>query len=190
MSDYTLETRTLHNLGRVKVVAKRILDISPDMSYLGEFSDFRQPASKDQKLVHRQSGYVMGEDGLWRDRRGRIVGNNPDDPRYPSGYDHDRYRREYEYTFHDNEHEKIAYALQDSKRMEDYERQEWSMLGIAVSVYYDGAEIGSSSVWGVESDSGEHYLCYCEREQSREAMYEARKWLDRNTRTPATVAAA
>ncbi len=52
----------------------------------------------------------------------------------------------------------IRYALEDWKRWEKYDNNDWSMMGCVVTIYKDNVEIAESSLWGIESDGGEDHL--------------------------------
>jgi hypothetical protein len=164
----TLQTRALHTIGRCAIKVSRIADYDADLSHLGEYCNYRQPKTADEKLIHRASDSVLGNDGIWRDKLGRIV----EQPCIGGRHD-----REYQFIFCSNGHDKIKYALQDARRLEDYEQGEWSMIGVKSSVYWNGVEIGSDSLWGIESDSGEDYFLQTERECAREAIRQAQDWL-------------
>ena len=68
----------------------------------------------------------------------------------------------------------IAYARRDKKRLEDYRRGVWDMIGIkAVATIHIPIEDNSSKIqtidsgglWGVESDSEDVYIKEIEKEQ-------------------------
>src|SRR5687767_2205356 len=132
-----IERRTVRELGRVKIEVQHVLDDDGCYDWLGEFCDYDRkhtPQTKEQKLVHRESRTVLGHDGIWRDSHGRIA---------PIPCDKDfSWRREYQYTFHNNGHEKIAYALVDSKRLDGLAAGDWCFLGIRAVVTFSGTEIG------------------------------------------------
>ena len=160
-------------MGRNTVSTCERIDETPDFSWLGEYTDKRRyPETKDQKLVDRLSGAVLDHTGFWRDERGRIV----------EELSHEPHGREYQYTWHNNGHERIAYALQDHRRLEDYNRGGWCFLGLVATVSFDGAEIGRGSLWGIESDSKPDFIATTEREIAHEALEQAREWLTRNVK--------
>ena len=170
MSRDTIETRTLKTCGRVQVTIEHVNDYDADTSWLGEFSAYQEPRNKEQKLVHLASGLVLDHHGIWRDERGRIA------PK-PEEY---RHSHEWQYTFHNNGHDEIKYALQDSKRLEDINNGNIGFIGIVATVTLDGAEIGHDALWGIESDSGDAYIESTERECAFEALREAKEWRSRN----------
>ena len=163
---HTLETKKVHQIGRVSVVVKHILDTDADYSDLGEFCGYQEPSNAEEKLVHISTGSVLDHKGIWRDERGRIVAA-------PESYP---YSREWEYTFHNNGHEKIKYALQDSKRIQDLNNGYWNYFGIVAEVHLNGVEIGDASCWGFASDDTD-YIKHEERNIAREALTSARTWL-------------
>lgn len=67
------------------------------------------------------------------------------------------------------------YGRIDYKRMEAYTQGHWCMVGVVVKVYRAGIELGSASVWGIESDSEERYFTDTAVELAEEAVEEARK---------------
>ena len=54
------------------------------------------------------------------------------------------------------------------ERKEAWERGEWSMVGIIVTAHAGDQEIGSASLWGIESDSGDDYFNEIEQELKAE----------------------
>lgn len=158
------------SVGAVTLEITHEADYDGDASWIGQFSEYRAPANVNEKLVHRATGSVLDHHGIWRDERGRIVST----PEWRG-----RGAREYEFTFHDNGHDALMYAIQDWRRMEGRERGDWCFLGIVASVTVDGAVIATSSLWGMESDDRSGYLESTGREQAREALREARAWLGR-----------
>lgn len=161
-----IERKTLKEIGRVKIELQRVYDSSPDISWLGTFCDYdnkHTPRTNQQKLVHRNSGLVLDHHGIWRDKHGRIAAEP----------EHREYAREYQYTFHDNGHDTLAYALADNKRLEQLERGDWCFIAIRAVVTFNGVEIGTASVWGIESDSDESYFEETERDIAKEALFDA-----------------
>ncbi len=167
---FTLDKLYERNIGNIRLVVKSTYDESPDHSFIGEFSNYRFPQNKDEKLVHRASQSVLSDDGVWRNELGQIQ----------AVPETNSYNRDYEYTFHNNGHEKIKYALQDHKRLEALARGDWSYLGITADVSLDGAQVGSGSLYGIESDGGDSYITEIVREVSSEALAEAKEWKARN----------
>ena len=171
----TLEVKQLHSVGRVTLTVQREIDTDPDTSWLGQFCNYREPMNENQKLVHLRSGLVLDHHGIWRDNLGRIQAA-PEE--YQSG-------RDYQYTFHDNGHDKIKYAVQDSQRLEQINMGNIGFYGIVATVSLDGVEIGHASCWGFESDSDEDYLESEERNFAHEALREAKAWRIKNLRKEA-----
>ena len=167
---YVLDKLYERNVGNILLVVKSTYDESPDHSDLGEFSNYRFPQNKNEKLVHRATQSVLSDDGVWRNELGQIQ-TEPE----PNSY-----AREYGYTFHNNGHERIKYALQDARRMEALARNDWSYLGVIAEVSLDGAQVGSGSLYGIESDGGDSYINEIVREVSTEALTEAKAWKARN----------
>lgn len=165
----TCDILTDRQIGRVHIIIKTVYDEDgySSLDWLGQFSNYREPQTENQKLVHRSTGRVLDHTGIWRDSRGRIV-ETPEE---------NRYANEMQNTWHNNGHEKIKYALQDSKRLEDFENGYWSMLGTVATVYVNGKELGRASVWGTESDSDESHFMELGRECLHEALAEAKTFI-------------
>ena len=155
------------NIGRIRMTVRREYDEDPFFDHLCKGCDYREPKTKDEKLVHK-SGVVLDHKGIWRNELGRLVTA----PEVRGG-------RTYEFTFHNNGHEKIKYALEDRRRMDELNRGKWSYLGVVASVSLDGAEIGTASMWGVESDDLEG-MDEVVRDQAHEAIASAKDWMRRN----------
>lgn len=64
-------------------------------------------------------------------------------------------------------------ARSDFERMQAWSDDEWHWCGIVVTAYRNGIELGSASLWGIESDSGE-YLVDVANELMGEAIDDAR----------------
>lgn len=168
---HTLETKTIRSIGNVQIIIEKIADYDGDYSYLGEYCYFKQP-SKNQQLVHRYSGKILDSSGLWRNAKGQIQSepetNSP--------------RMEYDFTFHDNGYDRLLYALQDSRRMDALNNGDWMFIGVKATVTLNGREIGSDSLWGIESDSDESYFAEAERDCIACAVADARLWLSSTCR--------
>lgn len=67
-------------------------------------------------------------------------------------------------------------ARADFERLRAWCNDEWHWCGVVVTAYRNGIELGSASLWGIESDSGE-YLEQVARELCEEAMEQAREAL-------------
>jgi hypothetical protein len=69
------------------------------------------------------------------------------------------------------------YAMQDFKRAEAYNRQQWCFVGCLVKAYFQNLEVGASSCWGYESDMTDADTKTIEQEHLNEAKHEALKTL-------------
>ena len=74
--------------------------------------------------------------------------------------------------------DQAQYKAQDRERLKAYHRGDWYMLGVCCDIaiktdtnWVTPTVIGRSSVWGVESDSGD-YLKELAEEQIAEAMHD------------------
>ena len=172
----TIDTLIERVSGRVELTVRTVEDADPDLSWLGEYSDYREPKTENQKLYHRGSGLVLDHHGIWRNRHGWIEAA-------PEG---ERYGRDYGYIWCDNGHVELKYAIQDAKRLEDY-GYNWYCVGIVATVRLAGAEIGYAACFGFESDSGEEYLMEEARNIAHEALAEAKTWRMKTALTKAGV---
>ena len=77
---------------------------------------------------------------------------------------------EHGYSKHEAAMAEKSYYMQDLKRLLALYRGDWCYIGIVVTVEHEGIELGSASIWGVESDSD--YSDYIEDLKS-EALAEA-----------------
>ena len=69
------------------------------------------------------------------------------------------------------------YGQQEYKRMMEYERGYWSMIGVVAEIYLKDKNYPvarSYGLWGVEDDGGKEYLKEIEEEQIEDAEAELR----------------
>ena len=157
-------------VGSVKLRVTLEIDYYPDASWLGTFSEYREPENEDEKLVYLKDMVVLDHHGIWRDEYGRIVPT-------PEPYE---YSRDYQYTFHNNGHDKIAYAIQDAKRLRDLNNGRWAFLVCVATVTMDGRQIGNWALGGLEDDCDKASLDSEMRVVAREAVADAKAWRSRN----------
>ena len=69
------------------------------------------------------------------------------------------------------------HAALDYARLLAYYQDEWSMVGIAVTASREGVALGSGSLWGIESDSGDGFFRETAEEIASEAVAEAKATL-------------
>lgn len=69
-------------------------------------------------------------------------------------------------------------ALADFYRLRDWCNDEWCYVGVVVTASREGLELGSASLWGIESDAGD-YLTEIANELIDEAMEEAKATISR-----------
>lgn len=63
-------------------------------------------------------------------------------------------------------------ALENYKRALDYGNG-WSCVGVVVHVHKAGVKLATTSLWGIESDSGQDYLTGCANDLAHDALSEA-----------------
>lgn len=66
------------------------------------------------------------------------------------------------------------YEEENKKRIEDWKRGRWWYIGVIAEVHACGIELGSSSIWCVESDCGGEHMQELTREHINEALGYAR----------------
>lgn len=80
--------------------------------------------------------------------------------------------------------EEIAeYQKQDNERLEAYDRGDWCLIGVCVSIRKQtssnwangGLEVGRASVWGIESDCDKEYFAEIEMDMIAEAFEEVNR---------------
>lgn len=68
-------------------------------------------------------------------------------------------------------------ARADYERLRRYCAGDWCYVGVVVTASRDGVELGSASLWGLESDCDEDHLADCACELAEEALDEAKERL-------------
>jgi hypothetical protein len=139
-----------------KITIRRILDVCPDFSCTGEYVD---------DLI----------DGVIIVEKGEFLEKLPEEYEPPSRSNTHIGFQPYAGGEEVGTEEYYKYGMQDYKRMEAYDRDEWFYMGIKVEaeISYEINEQGqrrletlaSMGLWGVESDSDEEYLKSVEEEE-------------------------
>ena len=158
-----------------------IFDQDADLSFMGEYSDSWSEGAIDRK---EKGDADRGELQYW------IPGPNHY-PHNPKNWDHVKkaVKAKVIKEFGSLGEADHAYMMRDYERMEAFNRGDWHMMGIAVTVIkgefdikdivvtgtlqIQGAEVGSASLWGIESDSDTSYVESVEDELIDEAAAEA-----------------
>lgn len=162
-----METVRELTIGRVTVRIEREYDSDPDYSDLGKFCNFTYPG-KWEYLYDRATGDIMGYDHIWRDSRGRFV---------HSDVDRDNWSREFRYIMVPNNGDALKYHVKDGERLDAFANDQWWYIGLIATVEVDGRDIGTASLWGIESDSDRCFLDATAHELAHEAIQNARSWL-------------
>ncbi len=163
-------TKTKVSIERVKI--ERIIDESPDTSYLGKYTDELGPG-----VVVRALGefYEKLPAPMERDTDGRFWRKGA--PEVPSRGREYRGFLPYAGGAKPGTEEYYRYGMLDFKRMESLQMGDWSYIGIRAyaTVKYligDGSyrleTLSSGGAWGIESDSTESYLREIEDEELSE----------------------
>lgn len=179
----------------LSIKIERILDTDPDTSNLGEYSNTPKEGAIDRKYSQETSAAIL----LLSHAANRL--ENSDDENTSIGdaimildeareelsdkNDGDMLCHEYRYFNPSDNYlgepaEDIAkYTREDYERMEAYNRDEWSYIGIRavaqVQLQQHGTiqTVKSGALWGIESDSDESYF----REVADEQLHELRATL-------------
>jgi hypothetical protein len=156
-----------------------ICETQPDLSWIGEYTD--KPS--DWVIVREENDYLYNlEQAAKKAAYDYYVKECKKDGETPESIDnwsdgnwyYDLPERGREYRFFkpcaggekEGTEDYKTYGLQDFKRMEAYERQNWCMTGIKavakIQTSEDGKdwlcnEVSSGGLWGVESDCGADY---------------------------------
>lgn len=69
--------------------------------------------------------------------------------------------------------EHIKYMKEVYQRAHDYFMDRWGFIGVKAQVHWKSEEIGSSSMWGIETDMDDVTMCQYESELIGEALSEA-----------------
>lgn len=177
-----LDTLADHRIGKIRVKVGTDYDPDPDTSYLGEAIDYREARQWTDKYAvysYEDDAIRLPGSDIWRDRKGRIVA----EPERLDRWDSVFYHRDIEFLKLDSENykgepHKLRYLFQDADRLRAYYRNDWAYFGIIARVYANGREIGNASVWGFESDMGDSEFKAEARNIARDAIAEARQWLE------------
>jgi hypothetical protein len=151
------------------VKVRRLVDIEPDLSYLGKFTNRPKLPYYDRcaqmAVLNAQdedkANEVFEERG-WSNREYRYI----DDFAGIDGSEPNEEQRKH--------------IEQAAKRLEDYDRGEWQMLGVVAEAYREGVELGrSTGLWGIESDSDESYFAEVEQGEINDAVTDATRTLEK-----------
>jgi hypothetical protein len=75
----------------------------------------------------------------------------------------------------DEKQQTYGYWLEDWRRLEDYENQQWYVADCVATVYVHGIEVGSDAMGGIESDGDDSYHNEVVEQVLDEAIEKARK---------------
>lgn len=158
-----------------KKIRKLTLDVSvsvrwepdddPDLSYLGKYTDQHVEGAIDRKALgdatdREYQYFVSANHSVFRS----------EDWSHVSGQDKKKVIKK-----HGSLKNAVrAYAMEDYRRMEAYNRGEWAMEGCVVTARL-GSLKAESSLWGVESDAGKKYRDEIEQDQINSALAELQK---------------
>jgi len=144
---------------------EHVLDEDPDLSFLGEYS-----SSWQEGAIDREELGDMERGELRYFIPGQHVPHSPKNWSHVSAAEKAKVVKQYGSLAAADE----AYAMHDYERMERYNRGDWHMMGIVVTIL-KGAfkEVGNASLWGIESDSSAAYVEEVENDLMEEAGAEA-----------------
>ncbi len=161
------------------VTIKHILDESPDISFLGKYTDTLEPGVIVRDL---ENFYEKLPAPMERDVDGKFLGKG-------TPYDLPARGREYRgFIPYAGGEEKgtrnyYRYGMQDFKRMESLNNGSWYLIGIRAEAEIQTSEnegkdwlinrVSSAGLWGIESDSDESYF----KEVAQEELAQLEKLL-------------
>lgn len=149
----------------VEVKIKWETDENPDLSFLGEYTNEESEGTLDRA----KHGVRVGDHQCRFFRPANHWPHNPKNWNSVSGEEKAEVIKKYGSLRNTDLH----YAVEDMKRMEDFEAGKWSMEGCVVTVRI-GALEASDSLWGVESDSSDDHRKEIERDCLARALEELR----------------
>lgn len=158
------ETRTERlELGLdVEVYVSWKADDDPDLSHLGKITDTEEPGAIDRK--EHAKGYREGHTFRYFIPENHRVFKE-ENWSHVSQKEKDECIKKYGSL----EKTEAHYAMEDFKRMEAYNNDEWHMTGCVVKVVYGPLE-AKDSIWGIESDCGDKYRRETEKDCTSAAM--------------------
>jgi hypothetical protein len=139
------------------IEAHIVPDYDADVSWIGEFSN--EPG--EGAIDHHATGKWLG-----RSHRGERYFN-------PANYDMDYYIKYAKMSEAQARAEADRHAQSDYKRLVGYYTDEWSMVGVTLTVSRDGVKLAEASIWGVETDSGADNFNALVQDLLHDAMAEA-----------------
>lgn len=152
--------------GSFKICIYHEIDDSPDTSYMGEYSHNWETGAIDRKqtrdMERNEYRYFIPSPGcdtlenIYRRTKGKPT----------------KERRKEIAEF-------MRYAMQDYKRIESLNRGDWCFIGIIAKVCKHNVELGSASLWGIESNCDDNYKEEIENEMVEEALNEAKLFYTR-----------
>ena len=133
-------------------------DDYPDLSYLGEFTDKWQAGARHHEHLNRQTFEwfvpMVSEEEHYQALR---------DMKYGRGRARELARSSVQCDF---------------RRLINY-GNDWVTVGIVLTVFRSGIELGDAAVWGIESDCDEGYLTEMALDLAGDALEQARAALER-----------
>jgi hypothetical protein len=151
------------------ITIKHILDTDPDFSFIGEYTD-----TLDNGVIVREYDefYKKIHTEMERDSDGKFIGKMELD--IPDRGREYRFFKPYAEGKKVGTKEYYEYGMQDYKRMERYNNQDWYFMGVRADAVVSYPVLGNSrrletmtsgGLWGIESDSEEDYIKEVEEEQ-------------------------
>lgn len=123
----------------ITFVIEKVMDYYPDLSWIGEFTDKPNWNEQDKHLII--------------DREARGERGNGEYRYFVCAYDlldAKKWYKDHGYSKHDCAMLPRKHALEDYERMQAYNRGDWGMMGIVVSIPEFDVQ---NSLWGIETDS-------------------------------------
>lgn len=143
----------------LEFIVKAIYDESPDLSWLGSYSS--EPENEYSAKVDNPRGA-----DFW-------INPTPGGEAPAKFYaDQLSYHKHQGMSKADAHRAALADIAADIERLKGYALDKWHMLGISVTASINGADIGESSLWGIESDNPE-YFAEVAQDMAAEALREA-----------------
>lgn len=160
--DADTKTESVKFTLEVEVSVRWLVEENPELSHIGEYTDKEVDGAIDCKEHGRN--YREGHTFRWF-----VSGNhgtfNKENWSHVSKKERDECIKKYGSL----EKTEAHYALEDFKRMDAYNNDEWHMTGCKVVVRHGSLE-AEDSVWGIESDCGDKYRRETEKDCTSSAI--------------------
>ena len=176
----TLDTIIERKVGRFSVKAEKVLDDSPDFSYLGAFKP--NMVWNPITFTYDRDTDLMYDGSKWRNAKGQIQAE-PENLDY-THRDGCRFIDIGSCQFNRGDSDALKMAFENARLLTRID-EDWQYVGIVATVEMNGREIGSAACYGFEdawygpmAKDSEKYLKLEAKSIVREAIDDARTFIE------------